>query len=152
MNNNINMDLKKRFDQSLKQAETSQVDAHMLMFRFLSEVEKITDDRNISRRALAKLVGTSPSYITQLYRGNKIINLDLIGKLQKALDIKFEITAVPCNNVSAEKEYMAFFFEKPTVLNRSKSRGHSELLDENYEFESYKLKVNPGKQKDKVSA
>jgi len=73
--------------------ESSKFDARMLMYRFLSEVERITDERNISRKELAKLAGTSPSFITQLFQGNKIASLEFLSKLEKALDIQFSITA-----------------------------------------------------------
>jgi transcriptional regulator with XRE-family HTH domain len=67
----------------------------MIMYRFLSEVERITEEKNLSRKDLAKLIGTSASYITQLFRGHKIVNLETIAKIQKALDFKFEIKAIP---------------------------------------------------------
>lgn len=67
--------------------------AKMLMYSFLSEVEIITDERNISRKELAALVGTSAAYITGLYRGNHIASLEFLAKLAKALNIEFRITA-----------------------------------------------------------
>lgn len=73
--------------------ESSKFDARMLMYRFLSEVERITEERNISRKELAKLAGTSPSFITQLFQGNKIASLEFLSKLEKALNIQFNITA-----------------------------------------------------------
>jgi hypothetical protein len=36
-------------------------------------------------------VGTSPSYITQLYRGDKLVNMLTLARFQKALDLEFEI-------------------------------------------------------------
>lgn len=92
-----NEDLSKAFASSLKSVNHTVLDAQVLMYRFLSEVEKITEEKNISRKSLAKLVGTSPSYITQLFQGNKIISLELLGRIQRALDIKFEINAVHAN-------------------------------------------------------
>ena len=40
------------------------------------------------------MIKVSPSYITQLYRGNKVINLELVAKIEQALDFRFEIKAV----------------------------------------------------------
>jgi transcriptional regulator with XRE-family HTH domain len=68
-----------------------EIETHMLMYQFLSEIEKITTDRGISRKELAKLTGTSASYITQLYRGKKTINLQMLARIQRALDFKFKI-------------------------------------------------------------
>lgn len=65
--------------------------ARIISFRFLSEVEKTCDKRKINRKELAKLVGTSPGYITQLFRGNKIANMKILAKLQKVLNIQFSV-------------------------------------------------------------
>ena len=62
-----------------------------LMFRFLSKIEQVMEAENITKKALATLIGTSPSYITQLFRGNKVINLQTISKIEAALDITFEV-------------------------------------------------------------
>jgi transcriptional regulator with XRE-family HTH domain len=66
----------------------------MISYRILSEIEKICNDRIISRKELAVLVGVSPSYITQLFRGNRRVNMDFVAKIEHALDIQFEIKAV----------------------------------------------------------
>jgi len=68
--------------------------ARMLMYRFLSEVERITDERNILRKDLAAMIGVSPSYITQLYRGSKPLNFDTLSKIETALGFRFEVRAV----------------------------------------------------------
>lgn len=76
--------------------------ARMIMYRFLSEVEILTDQRKMTRKELAEKIGTSASYITQLYRGNKILNLSTIAKFQKALGITFNISAVSASEPSAD--------------------------------------------------
>ncbi|HPT10003.1 MAG TPA: helix-turn-helix transcriptional regulator [Bacteroidales bacterium] len=66
----------------------------MISFRFLSEVEKLSDEKNWNKKELAKNIGTSASYITQLFRGTKLINLPTLAKFQKLFDMTFEIKAV----------------------------------------------------------
>lgn len=66
-------------------------DAEMISFRILSEVEKFCDDNNIKRKDLAELVGTSKSYITQLFNGSKSINTSIMSKIENALNVTFEI-------------------------------------------------------------
>lgn len=68
-------------------------EAHLIMFRFLSEIEKLNIDNKIKRKDLAKKLGTSASYITQLYNGDKLINLTTIAKLQDVFKITFDIKA-----------------------------------------------------------
>lgn len=65
--------------------------AQMISYRFLSEVEKACDRKKISRAELSEMVGTSRSYITQLFRGSKRVNMDLLAKLEDALGITFQI-------------------------------------------------------------
>ncbi len=63
----------------------------MLSSCFLSEVQKVLDIKKMSKKELAGKIGTSASYVTQLFRGNKIINLNTIARIQKELDINFNI-------------------------------------------------------------
>ena len=84
-------------------------EARMIMYRFLSEVENICERENISKKELAKRIGTSASYVTQLFRGNKIINLSTIAKIQHALNFKFEIVAI---SNDSESKYAGSKFEQ----------------------------------------
>ncbi len=69
-------------------------ESHMIMYRFLSEVERVMEETNINKKQLAEKIGTSSSYITQLFRGNKLLNLPTVAKFQAALDIKFKVSAI----------------------------------------------------------
>lgn len=69
-------------------------ETNMISFRFLSEVEKRCDKKGINRTQLAEMLGTSKSYITQLYRGDKVLSLEMIAKIQQALEIKFSIRSI----------------------------------------------------------
>lgn len=68
--------------------------AAMLSFGFLSEVAHLTEARGLTRRALAQAVGTTPSYITQLYRGDRLLNLTMVARFERALRVQFHIKAV----------------------------------------------------------
>ena len=69
-------------------------EAHMIMFRFLSEVEEYhSDGKNIKRNELASKLEVSPSYITQLFKGDKLLNFTMLAKIQKAFNITFEVKA-----------------------------------------------------------
>lgn len=77
--------------------EGEQIDheARVIMFRFLSEIEKLTGSDQGFKKRLARTLKVSQSYITQLYNGDKLINLKMLAKLQKDLGITFQITAIP---------------------------------------------------------
>jgi len=88
-------EIKKAFSNRFDEEKPGQEHlAQMLAFRFLSEIEKITDERNILRKDLAKSIDVSPSYITQLYRGVKPLNFETLAKMETALGIRFEVKAV----------------------------------------------------------
>lgn len=65
--------------------------AKVLASKVLSEISVITDKNKINRKNVAELIGTSASYLTQLYRGTKLLNFTTLAKLQDKLDLDFEI-------------------------------------------------------------
>ena len=67
-------------------------ETRMLMYRFVSIIDEAMEHQCITKKELASRIGTSASYITQLFNGNKIINLQTLAKIQNALDIEFHIT------------------------------------------------------------
>lgn len=75
--------------------EIAQLEAKMIMAQFLSEIETVLETRRIRKRELASMIGTSASFITQLFRGNKIINLVTIAKIKIALNLNCEIKVKP---------------------------------------------------------
>ena len=74
------------------EADKNEADAHLLMAKFLSKLQEVTDEKHINRKELANLIGTSASYLTQLFRGQKSLNFSTLAKLQNALNIEFEIS------------------------------------------------------------
>lgn len=68
-------------------------DTRLLSFGFLSELERHSDQSKGLKKRLAALIGTSASYITQLFNGDKIINLETVARFQRAMGIKFKIVA-----------------------------------------------------------
>ena len=69
--------------------------SQMISFRILSEVEKVCETKGIKKKDLAELIGTSRSYITQLFRGTKKVNTDIIAKFEESLDCSFQIVLLP---------------------------------------------------------
>jgi transcriptional regulator with XRE-family HTH domain len=60
---------------------------------FVAEIQRILDNRKMTHKELAEQIGVSNSYISQVFNGHKALNFITIAKIQKALQIKFEITA-----------------------------------------------------------
>jgi len=65
--------------------------AQMISYRLLSEIEKICEKRKITKKELALAVGTTPSYISQLFRGTKMVNMEILAKFEMALKFQFKI-------------------------------------------------------------
>ncbi len=78
---------------SLSKEDELDHEAKMIMFRFLSELEKFNLENPIKKKDLAKAINTSASYITQLYRGDKLVNLLTLAKIQEAYNLTFTIKA-----------------------------------------------------------
>jgi len=74
-------------------------ESRMIMFRILGEVEKLCENKNMKKKDLAKAIDTSASYITQLFNGSKLLNLETIAKFQKVFNVTFKIEVVPNENV-----------------------------------------------------
>lgn len=77
--------------------------AQLLSFRFLSEVERLMTERDLTKRQLASSVGTSASYITQLFRGDRLVNIDMLARFEQVLGIQFVTRAGESSIVAAKK-------------------------------------------------
>lgn len=94
-------------------------EAKILMFKFLSEIEKLIDTKKLLKKELASAIGTSASYITQLYNGDKLINLLTLAKLQDVYDIEFEVKAVSNKSyVSLNQPFMISSINIPAISNK----------------------------------
>ena len=107
-----NQEIKDAFDQLSKQLSASEKlenQANLLMFQFLSVVEARCKELGWKRKQLAEKIGTSASYITQLFRGDKQVNFVTLAKFQKVLGIEFEITGkgvISDNKVTDKRSYL----------------------------------------------
>ncbi|MDZ7719878.1 MAG: helix-turn-helix transcriptional regulator [Balneolaceae bacterium] len=88
---NIRNEFQKLFEQSPE--EQVEHRAQMLSYIFLSEAQKAMDRKEWTRKRLAKEIGTSASYLTQLFRGDRLLNLKTIAKIEAALEINFGVSA-----------------------------------------------------------
>lgn len=68
-------------------------DAYMLMAGYLSEIERVQEETKLKRNALASKIGITPSYLTQVFRGDKPLNFHTLAKIKRALKIKFFVRA-----------------------------------------------------------
>lgn len=91
-NNGINR-LRGVFQEKTLEEEV-EFETSMLAMAFLSDIEKEVELKGIKRKELAEMVGTSASYITQIFRGNKTPNLKILTALGLAVGKKFHVQLV----------------------------------------------------------
>lgn len=84
------------FDNEQDQLE---LEAKLIMAKFLEKIQEIATQKGLKKKDLAEKIGTSASYITQLYRGHKLLNLMTLAKLQRALDIEFDVALKGSNQI-----------------------------------------------------
>ena len=89
-NENIKSSFTQLFGQMTEQDKLEN-QASLLMFRFLSIIETKREGLGWSRKELAEKIGTSASYVTQLFRGDKLVNMITLAKFQNVLGIEFDI-------------------------------------------------------------
>lgn len=94
--------IRKEFQQLFEKSPEEQIEhrAQMLSFIFLSEAQKAMDRKDWTQKRLAEEIGTSASYLTQLLRGDRLLNLKTVAKIESALDIRFELKAVEMNDTA----------------------------------------------------
>ncbi len=86
-------DIRRSFQQLFEKStdEADEDRAQMISYIFLSEAQKKMESLGLNRKELADKMGTTPSYLTQLFRGNRMLNLKTIAKLEQVLDMDFKI-------------------------------------------------------------
>lgn len=73
-------------------SERIEHDRVMHSLYYISEIEKEMERQSINKAELAKKLCTSKSYLTQLWQGDKVLNMEMIAKIQYVLNIKFKVS------------------------------------------------------------
>lgn len=86
----------KQLQDSKSEEELIQEEADILMANYLSEIEKL----GITKKEIAEKIKTSPSYLTQVFRGDKPLNFITLAKIQRALKVRFTVQMEPANYIA----------------------------------------------------
>lgn len=132
-------DIQQEFQDLLKTdsiEEKIELETLLLSAKFLSEIERVRQERGILKRELAEMIGTSPSHVTQLFRGNKTINLKTIAKLQIELGVSFEVK-IPdvLSDTLQTSNTLQFLFSKSTPEGLWVFKPHRKATKENTNLE-----------------
>ena len=106
-------DIRRGFAELFEKSEAEKIDdrAYLLSLIFLGEAEKAMDKKNWTRKRLAEAIGTSASYLTQLFRGDRLLNFKTIAKIEAALETEFVVKAESLEE-KAVRHYARHTFEK----------------------------------------
>lgn len=83
----------KALDENKTEQELIKEDAYVLQANYLSEIERLYKDKALNRKELAEKIDVTPSYLTQVFRGDKPLNFITLAKIKRALNLHFEIKA-----------------------------------------------------------
>ncbi|MDI9341445.1 MAG: helix-turn-helix transcriptional regulator [Sediminibacterium sp.] len=90
----LNKKLKLLVNGPQKKQDQLDVERDLLSARFLSEIQRHLETNGLTRKELAKRTGVSASFISQLFTAEKTLSLEFIAKVQRALGIEFQISAI----------------------------------------------------------
>jgi len=81
----------KELENNKTEEEIINDEAYVLQANYLSEIERLYKDEKLNRKELAEKIKISPSYLTQVFKGDKPLNFITIAKIQNALQIRFRV-------------------------------------------------------------
>lgn len=87
-----NQQIQKKLDKALRfknQEEAELFECEKIQLDIIAQLQDYMTLNNISKSDIAKSLNTSKSFITQLFSGDKLLNLKTLAKLQRRFNIKF---------------------------------------------------------------
>lgn len=100
MNNQI-PNIQERLDNALEFKNEEELDLFefdKIQLDIIAQLEDYMEVNKIQKSDIAKALNTSKSYITQLFTGDKILNLKTLAKLQRKFNIKFKVSLFDLRN------------------------------------------------------
>lgn len=101
---------------SFSDQELLEQEGRMIGFAFLSEVEQAMDARLMNRKDLAKAMGISGSFLTQLFTGDKPLSDKHKAMFQRALGIRFVIHAQENASYGEEPDFSFPEVDRTSIL------------------------------------
>jgi transcriptional regulator with XRE-family HTH domain len=82
--------------------------ADLLALQFLGLVDQKMEQGKMSKKDLAKRIGTSASFITQLFRGDRKPNWNILGKMSIELEMDFKVFTEELLQEKVKEELLAY--------------------------------------------
>ena len=98
--------------------EELEVAAHSLAGAFLVKIESALEQKQMTKKELAKKIGTSASYLSQIFYSKVLLNFKTLAKIEKALDLEFTVTIK--ENLNNEKLEKTIDYSYVNFINKKK--------------------------------
>jgi len=72
------------------QNEKIEHEADMISLRMAVEIEKLIEEKGLTKKEFAQKIGTSAAYVTQVLRGDKRINMKFLAQILQGFDVSFD--------------------------------------------------------------
>lgn len=76
--------------QSYIEDNRNSIDESLISLRFMKQIDRFLEDKNITQRDFAYKIGCSESYISQLMSGIKKVNTSFINKFEKKCGVRVD--------------------------------------------------------------
>lgn len=83
--------LARNITKDLSQKDRDEVAGLVVSSVLLITIKKAMDEQKLLKKDLAQKIGTSPSYISQLFNGDRLLNMVTFAKMLKALDLQIDV-------------------------------------------------------------
>ena len=83
--------------------QKAKLEEELLSLKFIATIEELLEQNDVNRSDLANILDTSKSYVSQVFSGDKMINIRILAKIQRALNVSFKLYAVDNNRFQFEK-------------------------------------------------
>lgn len=71
-----------------------QFEAEMIHLDLMNEISKLMDSRKMNKAELSKSLGTTKGYVTQLFSGDRLLNLKTLAKIQQIFNVRIKLQFV----------------------------------------------------------
>ncbi|MDO8966364.1 helix-turn-helix transcriptional regulator [Algoriphagus sp.] len=82
--------------------------ADVLALQFLGLVDQKMEKEGISKKEMAEKIGTSASFITQLFRGDRKPNWNILAKMSMELSLDFKVLTEELFKERVQEELVAY--------------------------------------------
>lgn len=91
--------MSKEVDFSITEQDANDIAVSLLSMRIMKAIEGIV---GVKKKDIAEKLGVSPSYVSQLFNGDKILNLQNIHQIQKSYKLEAGISFREIKNMYIE--------------------------------------------------